>query len=121
MHSKKKTSGQSNLTIGRMAAAHGRFSGIRHVAPVCTAPNTCFLEPIRVQIPNDISIGSAVFAQLTAESRYTLQRAAPLLLKIAPSHGGSEPHLIRGSLGQPKFSNQTASRLVEPLLQGSLF
>jgi len=29
--------------------------------------------PNRVQIPNGISIGSAVFAQLMAERRYTLQ------------------------------------------------
>jgi len=32
-----------------------------------------------------ISIGSAIVAQLTAESRYTLQRAASFPLKIAPS------------------------------------
>jgi len=30
---------------GRIAAAHGRFDGIRQVAPVCTPPNTCFLGP----------------------------------------------------------------------------
>jgi len=30
------TSGQSDLTTGRIAAAHGRFSGIGQVAPVCT-------------------------------------------------------------------------------------
>ena len=30
------TSGHSNLTTGRIAAAHGRFSGIRQVTPVCT-------------------------------------------------------------------------------------
>jgi len=29
------TSGQSNLTKGRIPAAHGRFSGIRQMAPVC--------------------------------------------------------------------------------------
>jgi len=32
----KGTSGHSNLTQGRITAAHGRFSRIRHVAPVCT-------------------------------------------------------------------------------------
>jgi len=31
------------------------------------------------------------FAQLTAESRYTLQRAAPFPIKIVPFRGGSEP------------------------------
>jgi len=30
------------------------------VAPVCTRPNTCFLEPTRVPIRNGISISSAV-------------------------------------------------------------
>jgi len=30
------TSGQSNLTKGRIAAAHGRFYRIRQVAPICT-------------------------------------------------------------------------------------
>ena len=30
------TSGQSNLTQGRIAAAHGRFSRILQVAPMCT-------------------------------------------------------------------------------------
>jgi len=37
---------------------------------------TRFLGPTRVSIPNDISIGSAVFAQLMAERSYTLQWAA---------------------------------------------
>jgi len=30
------TSGQSNLTTGRIAAARERFNSIHHVAPVCT-------------------------------------------------------------------------------------
>ena len=38
----------------------------------------------RVHIPNDISIGSSVVAQLTAECPYTLQWVAPFPLKIAP-------------------------------------
>ena len=62
------TSGQNNLTTGRIAAAQRRFNGICQVAPVCTPPDTCFLGPTRVHNPNCISIGSAVFAQLTAES-----------------------------------------------------
>ena len=51
--------GQSNLTTGRNAAAHERFSGIRHDVPVYTPPNTCFRGSTRVQIPNSISIASA--------------------------------------------------------------
>jgi len=54
--------------------------------------NLCFLSPTRVHKPNGTSIGSAVSAQLTAESPlYTLQRAVPSPLKIAASHGVSGP------------------------------
>jgi len=80
------TSGQTNLTTGRIADAHGRFNIIRKVAPPVW-PNTCFLGLARVQIPNDISIGSAVFAQLAADSRYTLYTTHHLFpLEIAPTH-----------------------------------
>jgi len=41
-------------------------------------------------------------------------------LNIAPSHGGSGPHLIHGSLGPPESSTQVASWSVQPFLQGSL-
>jgi len=37
---------------------------------IWTPYNTCSLASTRVHIPNDISIGSAGFAQLTAESAY---------------------------------------------------
>ena len=43
-----------------------------------------FLGPTRVQNPYDISIGSAVFKQLTAECYYTLQQAAPSPIIITP-------------------------------------
>ena len=49
--------------------------------------NTRFLRPIRAHNPNGISIGLAVFAQMTAESPYTLERA-PLSPKIAHPHRG---------------------------------
>jgi len=49
---------------------------------------TCaYFGPPRVHNPNGKSIASAVFAELTAESLYTLQWA-PVSPKIAPSHGG---------------------------------
>jgi len=66
-----------------------------------TACSTCFLGPTRVHDKNGVSIGSAVFAQVTAQSRNTLQQAAPSPLKIAPCRGGSGP------------STQMASRSVE--------
>ena len=44
------------------------------VAASISSCNTCSLDPSKsVSIPNCISIGSAVFAQLTADSPYTLQ------------------------------------------------
>ena len=56
-----------------IAAAHGQFSRIRQVTPICTPCNACFLGPTGVHNQNGISIGSAVFAQLKAECR----RACP--------------------------------------------
>jgi len=50
--------------------------------------NTWFLGPIRAHNVNDISIGSAVFAQMTAECPNALQWDASLPLKIAFSMGG---------------------------------
>ena len=68
---------------------------------MCTPPNTYFLRPTRVHNRNNISIGSAIFAQLTAECR----RACPAVsfpIKMAPSHGTIwTPHLIHGSMDRP--------------------
>jgi len=50
---------------------------------------------------NGISIGSAVFAQLTAECRYILLWTAPFPRMITPSHGGSGPHLTHDFLANP--------------------
>jgi len=43
---------------------------------------------MRAHNPNGTSIGSVVFAQMTAECLYTLQWFACFPLKIAPSHVG---------------------------------
>jgi len=51
----------------------------------CPLPsNTYFLVPTRVHIPNCILIGSAVFAQFTAEGPYTLQWAATFAPQNCP-------------------------------------
>jgi len=71
-------------------------------------------EPTVQTASRSILIDSAVFAQVTAECPYTLQWDTLSPLKIAPSHGGSRPHLIHGSLDPPKSSTQTASRSVRP-------
>jgi len=75
------------LTTGRLAAAHGRFrfSSIRQVAAtVCT--NARFLGPTRVQIPNVISISSAVFAQLMAECPFAINGPHSMGMKKTAAH-----------------------------------
>ena len=88
------------MTTGLIASTHGRFIGIQLVAPVCIQPNTCLLRPTRVHNPNGISIGSAVFAQLTQCRRGCPSMRFPL--KIAHWRiRRSGPHLIHGSLAHP--------------------
>jgi len=57
------------------------------------------LDPPESLIQNSILIGSAVFAQLTAESPYTLQWAVLFPSKLPLPIHGSGPHLIHDSLG----------------------
>jgi len=64
-----------------------------------------FLRPTGSQNLNGISIGSAVFAQMTAECPYTLQWDAPSPLKIAPFHGGSGPPSNTWFLGPTRVLN----------------
>jgi len=67
-----------------------------------------FLGPIKAHNPNGILIGSAVFAQFTAECPCTLQWAA-FPSKLPIPMGDLDPHLTHGSLGPPESANQTAS------------
>jgi len=55
-----------------------------------------------------ISSPDEFLLRISAESPYTLQWAL-LSPKIAPSHGGSGPHLICDSLSQSEPETQTAS------------
>ena len=57
------------------------------VWPYAPLSNTWFLVPTRLSIKNGISISSAVFAQLTAERPYTLQRIASPPEKLSFSIG----------------------------------
>jgi len=50
--------------------------------------NTWCLRSMRAHNPNSTSIGSAVFAKMTAECLYCSQWFACFPLKIAPSHVG---------------------------------
>jgi len=76
-------SGQSNLTTGRIAAAHGRFSGIRQMAPVCTPRNNAFLGLTKYSTQMIFRSVQTFFAQLAAECPYTVNEP-PLLLSKFP-------------------------------------
>jgi len=59
------------------------------------------------------------FSRLSRDDRRVslyFRMGRPFPLKIAGSHGGSAPHLIHGSLGQPESSTEMASRSVQPFL-----
>ena len=75
------------------------FARLRQCAP---PPNTCFLGPTWVHTLNDISIGSAVLAHLTAEDPYTLQQAAPSPSKLPLLMGDLDSCLINAYLGPPR-------------------
>jgi len=62
---------------------------------ICTPSDTWFLGSTRLSIQNGISIGSATFAQMTAECPY------PSLLKIATSY------VIRGPPSNAWFLGHT--------------
>jgi len=115
------TSGQSNLTTGRIAATHGRFNGIRQVAPVCTPPNMLPWTHSSLNLKRHLDWFSR-FAQLTAGVPI-LYNGQPLpSSKLPLPIGDLDPYLIHGSLGPaPKSSSQTASRSGQPVLQDSLY
>jgi len=73
-----------------------------------------------------VSIRSAFRSLYRLLSRLSIPTAGHVLdqplfaVKIAPSRVGIYgPHLIRGCLGPPESSSRTASRSVQPLLEGS--
>ena len=88
-----------------------------HVLSLITAPshggsgppsNTCFFGSTRVHNPNDIAIGSAVFAQFTSKCRRSC-RDMSFPSKLPFLKQDLYPHLIRGSLGPPDSASQTGS------------
>jgi len=86
---------------------------------IWTQSNTWFLGPTRVQIPNGISIGSPVFAQLTAERPYTLQWVTLCFENCSFPWQVLGLHLIHDSLSIPEPTTQTTSRLDQPFLHSS--
>jgi len=77
-------------------------------------------SPIRAHNPNGISIGSAVFAQMTAQCAYTLQWDASSPPQNCPFPWGNWTTSNTWFPGPTWVLNQTASRSVQPFLQGSL-
>jgi len=77
----------------------------------------CF-RPKRVHNTNGTWIGSAIFAQMTAEYLYTLQWFACFPSKLSLVMLAAGPHLILGSLGQPKSGMQMATWSFQPFLKG---
>jgi len=72
--------------------------------------NSCFLRPTGVHHPNGKSIGSAISAQLTAESPYTLQWAT-FFPKLPFPWEDLDLHRTRDSLGPSELTTQ---RHVDP-------
>jgi len=79
----------------------------------------CFLRPIQVHNANGKWIGSSIFAQFTAECRYTLQRAVPFPFLKLPFPRGSGPHLTR-FLRPIQAHNPNGIWIGSAVLQGSL-
>ena len=109
------TSGQSNLKKRPHRRRTRTVQWYHQVALICTPQNTCLLGPTRIQNPNGILIGSAIFAQLMAECCRTCPDMSISPKKSCPlAWGDLNPHLIHGSLGPPESTAQTASRSVQP-------
>ena len=79
-----------------------------------------FLGFMRAQNSKATSIGSVVFAQLTAECHYTLQWFAYFSIKLPLPMGDLGSHVIHGALGLPESSTEMATRSLQPFLQSSI-
>jgi len=80
--------------------------------------NTWCFGPMRAHNPNGTSIGSAVFAQMTAECPYAGLPVSPSKLFLPMLASG--PHVIHSSLGPAESGTQMATWSFQPFLQGSL-
>jgi len=79
--------------------------------------NLCFLQPTRVQNQNSKLIGLAAFAQLMAESPYTLQWA-PLPPKLPLPIGGSGPPSNTWFPGTNRVLNPNGSSIGSAVFAG---
>jgi len=51
VHINIATTGQSSMTLGRIAAAHGSFNRIRQVAPICAGTSAGFWLGVNAPLP----------------------------------------------------------------------
>jgi len=79
--------------------------------------NTCFIGPSPLSVPNGISIGSAVFAQLTAELLYALQWAASFPSNL-PLPMGIWTSSNTWFLGLTRVHNPNGMSICSAFLQG---
>jgi len=104
------TSDQSNVTKGRITGTRGWSVVFNRWRQQRAPTSNMFSWATQIHKPNGISIGSAIFGQLTAVSLGT----SPSKLPVRTGRSGS--HLAHGSLGPPELTPQTASWLVQPFL-----
>jgi len=82
--------------------------------------NPWCLGPMRARNPNVTSIGSAVFAQMTAECPYTLQWFTRFPFKIAPFRWGIWTPCNTWFFGPTWVLNPNGKSIVSSVLHGSL-
>ena len=80
--------------------------------------NTWCLGPMQAHNPNSTSIGSAVFAQMTAVCPYTLQWLACFQLKIAPSHVGIWTPRNTRFIGPTRVRNSNGNLIFSAVFAG---
>jgi len=78
---------RSNLTAGRIAAAHERCNGIHQVAPVCTPPNASLVPP---KSESQTASGSV-------QPFFTAHRSVPILHNGPPLPSSKLPVPEEGS------------------------
>jgi len=114
-----RTSAQSNLTAGRIAAAHGRFNGI---CKMCKPQKHASLCRPESKSQTTASRSVQPFLHSSRQTVVILHNGppsplpynCPFLLVI-----WTNPHLIHSSLGPPKSPTQRTSRLVQAFLHSS--
>ena len=113
------TSGQSNLTKGCIANAHGQFSGIRQVAPVCTHLIHASLGPLE-SISQTASGSVQPLLHSSWQSVVIFYKARHFFpLKLSLPIEGSEQPSNTWFLGPTQVVNQNAI-LIGSFLQDSL-